>query len=136
MGRAVSVWGPCRRDDHEDRGYDIGSRDPAAGRLRSIEMKGRVEGARTVTVTRNEILASFNSAEQWVLGLVEARGGDDPSEHRVRYLREPFDGEQRKGTLSRKTETPETAKRPGGPTSATYCPRRVIAAEDDPRNYA
>ena len=77
----------------EDRGYDIESRDPTAGRLRFIEVKGRVEGARTVTVTRNEILASFNSPEQWILGLVEVGGGDDPSEHRVRYLREPFDQE-------------------------------------------
>lgn len=34
---------------------------PGNGRLRFIEVKGRVSGAPTITVTRNEILYSLNS---------------------------------------------------------------------------
>jgi SNF2 family DNA or RNA helicase len=41
-------------------GYDIESRVPSEGRLRFIEVKGRVSGAETITVTRNEILYSLN----------------------------------------------------------------------------
>jgi len=39
-------------------GYDIESKVEADGRLRFIEVKGRVAGALTVTVTRNEILTA------------------------------------------------------------------------------
>ena len=38
----------------ENRGYDIESRDPKSDRLRFIEVKGRVQGAATVTVTKNK----------------------------------------------------------------------------------
>ena len=41
-------------------GYDIESRVPGTGKLRFIEVKGRVAGASTVTVTKNEILTSLN----------------------------------------------------------------------------
>jgi hypothetical protein len=71
----------------EKRGYDIESRVPGEGRLRFIEVKGRVAGAETVTVTRNEILTSLNVPEDFILALVEFVS---ESEHRVRYLREPF----------------------------------------------
>ena len=40
-------------------GYDIESRDPATGKLRFIEVKGRRSDADTVTVTKNEILYSL-----------------------------------------------------------------------------
>ena len=42
--------------EFEKRGYDIESRDPATGRLRFLEVKGRITGAPAITVTRNEIL--------------------------------------------------------------------------------
>ena len=44
--------------EFEKLGYDIESRVPGTGRLRFIEVKGRVSGAPTITVTRNEILYS------------------------------------------------------------------------------
>ncbi len=44
----------------EKLGYDIESRVPGTGKLRFIEVKGRVSTADTVTVTRNEILYSLN----------------------------------------------------------------------------
>src|SRR5690606_39257793 len=37
-------------------GYDVESRIPGTGKLRFIEVKGRAEGATTVTITKNEIL--------------------------------------------------------------------------------
>src|SRR5690606_22437014 len=45
--------------EYEKLGYDIESRVPGTGRLRFIEVKGRVAGADTVTVTKNEILYSL-----------------------------------------------------------------------------
>ncbi|WP_075830030.1 helicase-related protein [Deinococcus marmoris] len=64
-------------------GYDIESKDPATGRLYFIEVKGRWQGADTVTLTRNEILASRNAPEQFRLALVEVTPSG-PSE--PRYL--------------------------------------------------
>ena len=40
-------------------GYDIESRIPETGALRFIEVKGRIEGAETVTVTKNEIITAL-----------------------------------------------------------------------------
>ena len=45
--------------EFEKLGYDIESRVPNTGKLRFIEVKGRVSGASTITVTRNEILYSL-----------------------------------------------------------------------------
>lgn len=81
----------------EKLGYDIESRVPDTGKLRFIEVKGRVSGASTVTVTRNEILYSLNKPEDFILGLVEFQ---DDGEHRVHYLREPFRREPDFGVTS------------------------------------
>jgi superfamily II DNA or RNA helicase len=78
--------------EFEKLGYDIESRDPRTGedkgRLRFLEVKGRVSGADTVTVTKNEILTSLNKPEDFILALVEFLGGET---HRVHYLRCPFE---------------------------------------------
>jgi SNF2 family DNA or RNA helicase len=81
----------------EKLGYDIESRDPHSGRLRFIEVKGRVSGADTITVTRNEILYSLNKPEEFILALVEFL---DEDKHRVRYLRRPFRREPDFGVTS------------------------------------
>jgi len=83
--------------EYEKLGYDIESRAPKTGRLRFIEVKGRVEGAATVTVTRNEILYSLNKPEDFILAIVEFRADDT---RRVRYLREPFRREPDFGVTS------------------------------------
>ncbi|MDE2655237.1 MAG: helicase-related protein [Gemmatimonadota bacterium] len=71
-------------------GYDIESRVPETGRLRFIEVKGRVEGAPSISVTHNEILFSLNKPDDYVLAIVEflESGG-----HQVHYLRRPFQRE-------------------------------------------
>ncbi|MDY6896458.1 MAG: DUF3883 domain-containing protein, partial [Cyanobacteriota bacterium] len=52
-------------------GYDIESRIPETGMLRFIEVKGRIEGAETVTVTKNEIITALNKPNNYILALVE-----------------------------------------------------------------
>jgi hypothetical protein len=81
----------------EKRGYDIESRDPRSGRLRFIEVKGRVTEAATVTVTKNEILYSFNKPDDFILAMVEFLDGD---KYRVHYLRQPFRREPDFGVTS------------------------------------
>ncbi|MBD3308718.1 DUF3883 domain-containing protein, partial [candidate division KSB3 bacterium] len=44
-------------------------------RLCFIEVKGRVYGADSVTITKNEILTALNKPEQFILAVVEVDGG-------------------------------------------------------------
>ena len=81
----------------EKLGYDIESRIPGTGRLRFIEVKGRVSGAPTITVTRNEILYSLNKPDDFILAIVEFL---DDEGHRVHYLRRPFQREPDFGVTS------------------------------------
>jgi len=74
----------------EDLGYDIESKDPVSGRLRFIEVKGRVEGARTVTVTKNEILTALNKPDDFILAI--GRPGSDGERH-LHYILRPFQRE-------------------------------------------
>jgi superfamily II DNA or RNA helicase len=71
----------------EKLGYDIESR-AGGGKLRFIEVKGRVAGADVVTVTKNEILYSLNKPDDFILAIVEFL---DDCEYRVHYLRRPFE---------------------------------------------
>jgi hypothetical protein len=70
----------------QNLGYDIESRDGRTGRLRFIEVKGRRAGAETVTITRNEILASMNAREAYILALVEV---EKAQARRTRYAFAP-----------------------------------------------
>lgn len=81
----------------EKLGYDIESRVPGTGRLRFIEVKGRVAGAATITVTRNEILYSLNKPDDFILAIVEFLDAD---RYRVHYLRQPFQREPDFGVTS------------------------------------
>ena len=83
--------------EFEKLGYDIESRVPGTGRLRFIEVKGRISGADTITVTRNEVLYSLNKPDDFILALVEFLDSD---EHRVHYLRRPFQREPDFGVTS------------------------------------
>ena len=83
--------------EFEKLGYDIESRVPDTGKLRFIEVKGRVSGASTITVTRNEILYSLNKPEDFILAIVEFR---DDGAYRVRYVRRPFGREPDFGVTS------------------------------------
>ena len=74
-----------------NRGWDVESRpgDPArlsGAHLRFIEVKGRAAGARTVTVSRNEVLGALNNPETFILAVVEV--GEAGT--RTTYIRRPF----------------------------------------------
>ena len=53
-----------------EEGLDIESRDPRSGHLRFIEVKGRHADGRDVIITKNEILASLNAPDAFILALV------------------------------------------------------------------
>ena len=78
-------------------GYDIESRDPRTSRLRFLEVKGRISGAATITVTKNEILYSLNKPEDFILAIVEFK---TDGSHRVHYGRRPFRREPDFGVTS------------------------------------
>jgi SNF2 family DNA or RNA helicase len=96
----------------EKVGYDVESRVPGTGKLRFIEVKGRVSGAATITVTKNEILYSLNKPEDYILAIVEFLGSDA---HRVHYLRRPFHREPDFGVTSVNYDFAELIARAGEP---------------------
>jgi len=55
---------------------------------RHIEVKGRIKGADTITVTRNEIMYAMNQAEKFVLAIVLVN--DDNTHEGPHYIRSPF----------------------------------------------
>jgi hypothetical protein len=67
-------------------GYDVESEVPGEGRLLFIEVKGRADGADTITVTKNEILTALNMPDDFILAIVEVDG----TAHEPRYLHKPF----------------------------------------------
>ncbi|MEH2162938.1 MAG: helicase-related protein [Nostoc sp.] len=72
-------------------GYDIESRIPETGQLRFIEVKGRITGAKTVTVTKNEIITALNKPDNFILALVQVPLAEDiESNCSIHYLRSPF----------------------------------------------
>ena len=99
--------------EFEKRGYDIESRVPGTGKLRFIEVKGRVSGAANILVTRNEILYSLNKPDDYILAIVEFLGDDD---HRVHYVRQPFQREPDFGATSVNYDFTELLARAGEPS--------------------
>jgi hypothetical protein len=77
-------------------GYDIESRIPDKGCLRFIEVKGRVTGAKTVTITKNEILTALNKPDDFILAIVEVDG----EKSIPKYVRHPFKREPDFGVTS------------------------------------
>jgi superfamily II DNA or RNA helicase len=78
-------------------GYDIESKQTDNGKLFFIEVKGRIAGAPTVTITRNEILTAFNKPEEFILAIVEVTEG---SAREPVYLQRPFQREPDFGVTS------------------------------------
>ncbi len=74
-------------------GYDVESEIPkekqtGSGCLRFIEVKARVKGAETVTVSKNELLTAFSVSDEYILAIVEVDG----QHTKTVYLRRPFEG--------------------------------------------
>jgi hypothetical protein len=83
-------------------GWDLTSHPPATNHKqpepRHIEVKGRVKGAATITVTRNEMLYAFNQGDKFVLAIVLVN--EDESYDGPYYVRRPFDREPGWGVSS------------------------------------
>ncbi|MCR5263710.1 MAG: DUF3883 domain-containing protein [Clostridiales bacterium] len=83
----------------ENRGYDVESSIPKEMRgeggayMRFIEVKARVKGAETVTVSKNEILTGKNSPKEYILAVVEVDG----TQTKTVYLKDPFSGTENPG---------------------------------------
>jgi hypothetical protein len=96
--RAERALGYVPRDvSAEKLGYDVESAVPKDGRLRFIEVKGRVAGATTVTVTKNEILTGWNKPDDFILAIVEVEGD---AARTPRYVGRPFQREPDFGVTS------------------------------------
>jgi superfamily II DNA or RNA helicase len=69
-------------------GYDIASYDPRADQLRFIEVKGRIDGADTVMITRQEVITSLHEPDKFILAVVQITNGfaNEP-----RYIRGGLD---------------------------------------------
>jgi hypothetical protein len=124
------------------KGYDVESKDPN-GTLWFIEVKGRIAGADTFTITRSEIGVGRNKPDTHILALVEVGGPDGPgSQTEVRYLRRAFEdvGDLPFDTISvnldwkryfDRGESPPTAP----PVSVSAWPPPVVAhADAEPRS--
>lgn len=83
-------------------GWDITSYAPAVdGKMpesRHIEVKGRIQGATTVTVTKNEIFESWNQGAKYHLAIVLV--GEDDSVDGPHYIAHPFKEEPGWGVAS------------------------------------
>lgn len=78
-------------------GYDIASYDPKADHMRFIEVKGRIDGADTVMVTRQEVITSLHEPEKFILAIVQVENG---FAREPRYVRRPFSQEPEFGVTA------------------------------------
>jgi len=94
-------------------GWDITSYSPVVDgkqpESRHIEVKGRVKGATTITVTRNEMLYALNQADKFILAIVLV--GEDDHFDGPHYLKNPFDTEPGWGVSSVNFDLKELLKR-------------------------
>lgn len=56
-------------------GYDITSLDNKTGHLRFIEVKGRIDSADTVMITRQEVITSLHEPDKFILAIVQVENG-------------------------------------------------------------
>jgi hypothetical protein len=115
----VAVMEAERRLGHQPRdvsaarcGYDVESTVAGGGRLRLIEVKGRVRDAKTVTVTKNEILVALNKPDDFILAIVEV---DSNGNGAPRYVRRPFQREPDFGATSVNYDLSELLERAEDP---------------------
>jgi superfamily II DNA or RNA helicase len=83
-------------------GWDLSSYPAAVGgkspEVRHIEVKGRIQGADTVTITRNEMLYGLNQADKFLLAIVFV--GENEAVDGPHYLRNFFESEPGWGVAS------------------------------------
>ncbi|MDE1878101.1 MAG: DUF3883 domain-containing protein [Thaumarchaeota archaeon] len=100
-------------DVSADNSYDVESKIPGTGKLKFIEVKGRLKGKKTVTVTKNEILTCLNKPDDFILAIVLIENG---KAEKPKYIFKPFEKE------------PEFAE-----TSRNYDLEKLLDTSEDPR---
>ena len=96
--RAVALAMRCERDlgrvpfemPHNNKGFDIRSEQDDGPTIR-LEVKGRIEGADSFTITRSEVLTSRNLKGDHRLVLVMV-SKDGPEFDEIRYILNAFEG--------------------------------------------
>ncbi|MDB5306883.1 MAG: helicase domain protein [Gemmataceae bacterium] len=100
----------------EKCGWDVSSYPPPVNGVqpdpRHIEVKGRVKGATTITVTRNEILYAVNQGKKFVLAIVFVDPDDTTTA--PHYLLNPFQREPDWGAASVNYSIADLLKRAEG----------------------
>jgi len=82
-------------------GYDILSFNPKTRSQRFIEVKGRIDGAATIMVTRNEIITSLNKPGDYILAIVQI---NEAFVNAPRYVWRPFEVEPPFGVTAQQFE--------------------------------
>jgi superfamily II DNA or RNA helicase len=73
---AERALGNSPKDVSEQKvGYDIASYDPKTDHLRFIEVKGRIDGADSVMITRQEVITSLHEPDKFILAIVQVEAG-------------------------------------------------------------
>ena len=105
-------------------GWDVSSYPPNSTDPKHIEVKGRVKGADTITVTRNEILYAFNQGEKFVLAIVFVN--PDDSTEGPHYLDEPVPARTGLGSGERELLHRRTAQAGEGDAVTVISPKKLI----------
>lgn len=93
-------------------GYDIASYDSKADHMRFIEVKGRIDGADTVMVTRQEVITSLHEPEKFILAIVQVENG---LAREPRYVRRPFSQEPEFGVTAIQVQIKQLLERSSSP---------------------
>jgi hypothetical protein len=78
-------------------GYDIASLAANGEHLRFIEVKGRIDGADSIMVTRQEVITSLHEPDKFILAVVQVENG---FAREPRYIRKPFSQEPEFGVTA------------------------------------
>lgn len=92
MEMEKSLGNEPRDVSDQKRGFDIESRT-SDGHLRFIEVKGRVRGADSVTLTHNEVIFGLNAGENYILAIALVEPSERPAASGLVYLGKPFRNE-------------------------------------------
>lgn len=98
---------------HNNPGYDIESQDPTSKKMLFIEVKGRVEGERTVTISRTEIMTGLNRRDTFILAIVTIPESGHP---KVSYVRNPFEKEPEFNVVSENFDIQKLIRKGGEPS--------------------
>lgn len=133
---AESSLGNAPRDVSAEKcGYDIESLlQDGQGKLRFIEVKGRIAGAKTVTVSKNEILTALNKPEDFILALVEVPPTDtfqDADPWKVSETNTPY-ANLYNGCKVFYIRKPFVSEPDFGVTSVNYDIKELLSHAEDP----